>query len=78
MLGGQINELEQCHVVWEHPLSFCHFPNLPMEALDGVGGVNQLADLGIVVEVGVSFPEIRPFENRVRQARIGRVQSSFY
>ncbi len=47
--GGQIDQFEQCHIVGERPLGLGHLAYLAMEALHGIGGVDDLSDgIGIL------------------------------
>ena len=41
---GQIQNLEQGIIGWENSSLLCHFPKLPVEVLDGIRCVNDLAD----------------------------------
>ena len=49
---GQIQHLQQAVVGGKNGLGFRHLPKLAVEALNGVGGVNQPADLLGELEVG--------------------------
>jgi len=47
----QIYKLHKGHITGERSLGLGHLPYLPMEALHGVGGVDDLPDGGRVFEV---------------------------
>ena len=54
---GKIEHLEKTVIGGKDGFRFGHFPKLAVEALDGVGGVNQPPHLLRVLEIGA---EIRP------------------
>ena len=57
---GQIEHLEQAVVRGENGLRFRHLAELAVEALDGVGGVNQPPQLLRVLEIGAQIRPVLP------------------
>ena len=54
---GQIEHFQQAVIRGKHGFCLGHFPELAVEALDGVGRIDQAANLLGVLEIGA---EIRP------------------
>ena len=57
---GQIQHLEQTVIRGKHGLGFGHLPQLTVESLDGVGGLDQPSELfrklEICAQIGPVFP----------------------
>lgn len=54
---GQIQHFQQAVICGEHGFCLGHFPKLSVKALDGIGRIDQAANLLGVLEIGA---EIRP------------------
>ena len=54
---GQVQHFQQTVIGGEHGFCLGHFPKLTVEALDGIGRIDQAANLLGVLEIGA---EIRP------------------
>ena len=57
---GQIQHFQQAVVGGEHGFGFCHLAQLAVEALDGIGGVNQPPHLLRVLEIGAQVCPVVP------------------
>lgn len=49
-LYGQINQLDQGLLIGEAGFVLGYFPNLPVQALNGIGGVDKRPDLRWIFE----------------------------
>ena len=57
---GQIQHFQQAVVGGEHGFGFGHLAQLAVEALDGIGGVNQPPHLLRVLEIGAQVCPVVP------------------
>ncbi|MNM66670.1 hypothetical protein D3C81_781670 [compost metagenome] len=55
----EIEHLDERLITWENALAFGHLAELPVIALDHIGGVDQLAKLGGILEEGGEFVPVR-------------------
>ena len=59
--GGQEKQLADGLAVWESSFGFDHFANLAVVAFNGIGGIDQAADIRRIVKVGSQvFPIVFP------------------
>lgn len=49
---GQIQHLEQAVISWENSLGLGHFPELPVEALNGVSRIDEPTQFLRELEIG--------------------------
>ena len=55
IMGDKIKQFQQRLVVGENGLAFGHLAELAVVAFNHIGGVNQLADFGRILEKGDNF-----------------------
>ena len=67
VFGSQVHEFEQGHIAGKSSLGLGYLPNLPVIALHGIGGINELAYGSGVLEIGCQLlPVISPRGNNDR------------